>query len=111
MTQSNVTEFANLIEEELAKSKAENIEKIDLSGKGAICDIMYVASGSSNRTVKFIAERIEKAFKERSINVNVEGDDTCQWVLVDTGPVIVHILQPEAREYYNLEELWKKIAR
>jgi len=112
MQQNRKTEFTNIIEAALQKSKAEDITVIDLTGKDTICDAMYIATGSSSRSVKAIADHIVLAFKERNItNVNVEGEENCQWVLIDTGPIIVHIFQRGAREYYNLEELWTKLAK
>jgi ribosome-associated protein len=101
--------FAILVEKQLHDSKAENIIKIDLVGKSSICDYMYMATGTSNRHVKSIADNLEQAFQEAgAANIAIEGTENCQWVLIDAGDVIVHVFQPEARETFKLEEIWQK---
>lgn len=87
--------------------KAEQTITIDLRGKSAFSDFMVVTSGRSNRHVGAVAETIAKGLKERGIKgLHVEGLTNCDWVLIDTGEVIVHIFRPEVREFYNLERLW-----
>lgn len=98
------------VEAVFEKSKAENLIKIDLTGKNSICDFMFIASGSSNKMVQSIADEIEKSLKEIGIKPSVEGTENCQWVLIDTGSVIVHIFQPDARQYYHIEDIWNKLA-
>ena len=92
---------------ELEDVKAENIVTIGLSGKSDIADYMIVASGRSQRQVGAAAERVRKTAKALSGGaVAVEGLPACDWVLIDTGDVIVHIFRPEVREFYNLEKMW-----
>ena len=68
---------------------------------------MVIASGRSDRHVGAIAEQIKKKIKEAGASrVHVEGLETCDWVLVDTGDIIVHVFGPEVREFYNLEKMW-----
>lgn len=87
--------------------KAEETVTIDLRGKSAFSDFMVVTSGRSNRHVGAVAETIAKGLKEKGIKgLHVEGLTNCDWVLIDTGDVIVHIFRPEVREFYNLERLW-----
>lgn len=87
--------------------KAEHTVTIDLRGKSAFSDFMVVTSGRSNRHVGAVAETIAKGLKEKGIKgLHVEGLTNCDWVLIDTGEVIVHIFRPEVREFYNLERLW-----
>ncbi|HKJ62153.1 MAG TPA: ribosome silencing factor [Hyphomicrobiales bacterium] len=91
----------------LSDAKAENIVSIDLSGKTSIGDYMVIASGRSQRHVGAIAEQIRDAFKKAGCReLRVEGLPACDWVLIDSGDVIVHIFRPEVREFYNLEKMW-----
>lgn len=93
--------------QELEDIKAEDIMVIGLDGKSDIADYMIVATGRSQRQVGAAAERVRKAAKALSgAAVAVEGMPACDWVLVDTGDVIVHIFRPEVREFYNLEKMW-----
>lgn len=87
--------------------KAEETVTIDLRGKSAFSDYMIVTSGRVSRHVGAIAENIAKGLKEIGIkNIHIEGFPNCDWVLIDTGNVIVHVFRPEVREFYNLERLW-----
>jgi ribosome-associated protein len=87
--------------------KAEETVTIDLHGKSAYSDYMVVTSGRSNRHVGSIAENVAKGLKEAGIkNIHVEGLPNCDWVLIDSADVIVHVFRPEVREFYNLERLW-----
>jgi ribosome-associated protein len=87
--------------------KAEDIETIDLSGKTSIGDYMVVASGRSQRHVASIAESVVKDVEQSGIpRVRVEGMRQADWVLIDTGDVIVHVFRPEIRSFYNLEKMW-----
>lgn len=91
----------------LEDMKAEETVTIDLRGKSAFSDYMIVTSARANRHVGAIAENVTKALKETGIkNIHVEGLPNCDWVLIDTGDVIVHVFRPEVREFYNLERLW-----
>lgn len=88
-------------------AKAEDIVTLDLAGKTSIADAMIVASGRSDRHVGAIAERIIGSLKEMGQpSPRVEGMPVCDWVLIDTGDVIVHLFRPEVRSFYNLEKLW-----
>ena len=97
----------DLILAKIDDMKAEQTVTIDLRGKSAFSDFMVVTSGRSNRHVGAVAETISKGLKENGIKgLHVEGLTNCDWVLIDTGEVIVHIFRPEVREFYNLERLW-----
>ena len=68
---------------------------------------MIIASAESNRQVKALANHVRERLKESGATiVGVEGEESGEWVLVDAGDIIVHIMQPSVRAYYNLEELW-----
>ena len=87
--------------------KAEETVTIDLRGKSAFSDYMIVTTGRANRHVGAIAENVAKGLKENGIkSIHVEGLPNCDWVLIDSGDVIVHVFRPEVREFYNLERLW-----
>lgn len=91
----------------LDEAKAEEILSIDLKGKSSIGDYMVIATGRSDRHVGAIAEQLRHQLKEAGRNyVRVEGLDSCDWVLVDTGDIVVHVFRPEVREFYNLEKMW-----
>ncbi len=90
----------------LDEAKAEQIKTIDLAGRSSIGDYMVIASGRSDRHVGAIAEQLHTKLKEQGTSARVEGLETCDWVLIDTGDVIVHVFRPEVREFYNLERLW-----
>ena len=91
----------------LDDAKAEEILAIDIRGKTSIGDCMIVATGRTDRHVGAIADQLQRSLKEYGVsNVRVEGQQTCDWVLVDVGAVIVHVFRPEVREFYNLEKMW-----
>lgn len=91
----------------LEADKAEDIVLIDITGKTTIADYMVVASGRSSRHVAAMAEHIhERLNPELENNVHMEGQTTGDWVLVDTGDVIVHLFRPEVRDFYRIEKLW-----
>lgn len=91
----------------LDEAKAEKLVTIDLKGKSSIGDFMVVATGNSDRHVGAIADQLRQKLKESGADhVRVEGKDACDWVLVDTGDIIVHIFRAEVREFYNLEKMW-----
>ena len=92
----------------LEDSKAENIVSIDIQGKSSLGDYMVIASGRSHRHVSAIADHLLKAFKDAGFSgVRVEGLASADWVLIDSGDVIVHVFRPEVREFYNLEKMWQ----
>jgi ribosome-associated protein len=96
-----------LVLESLEDSKAENVTSIDIAGKSALGDYMVVVSGRSNRHVTAIAEHLIDDLKAEGFgNPRIEGLETGDWVLIDTGDIIVHVFRPEIREFYNLEKMW-----
>jgi ribosome-associated protein len=91
----------------LNDDKAEDIVQIDLRGKTEIGDYMIVCSGRSTRQVSAISEKLAQRVKdEYGHAVRIEGKDSGDWVLIDTGDVIVHVFRPEVREFYQLEKMW-----
>jgi ribosome-associated protein len=105
--QPDASKTLNMILSRLDDMKAEETVTIDLRGKSAFSDYMIVTSGRANRHVGAIAENVAKGLKETGIkSVHIEGLPNCDWVLIDSGDVIVHVFRPEVREFYNLERLW-----
>lgn len=91
----------------LNDDKAEDVVQIDLRGQSSIGDYMVIASGRSTRQVSSMAEKlVDRIKREFGFTSKVEGKDAGDWVLIDTGDVIVHIFRPEVREFYQLEKMW-----
>lgn len=91
----------------LDEAKAEKLVTIDLKGKSSIGDFMVIATGGSDRHVGAIADQLRQKLKESGVDhVRVEGLESCDWVLVDTGDIIVHVFRAEVRDFYNLEKMW-----
>ncbi len=87
--------------------KAKDISEIDVRGKSGVTDLLVIASGTSSRHVKSIADEVVKKAKQAgNPPIGVEGQREAEWVLVDLGDVIVHVMLPRTREFYGLERLW-----
>lgn len=103
----SLKQLERLIITSLDQHKAEDIVSIDLTGKSDVADRMIVASGSSARHVSALADHVSHALKQAGYDtVPVEGKDTCEWVLVDAGNIIIHLFHPHLRMLYNLEKMW-----
>jgi ribosome-associated protein len=91
----------------LEELKAKDVREIDVRGKTSIADLLVIASGTSARHVKSIADEVAKFAKKAGVMpLGVEGETEGEWVLVDLGDVIVHVMLPRIREFYGLERLW-----
>jgi len=100
-------EIIDLIIKALEDRKAQSISVIDVMGKTSVTDTLIIASGTSSRQVASIAEYVvEQARKNNMEPIGVEGQQASEWVLVDLGDVIVHVMKKETREFYQLEKLW-----
>ncbi|MFP7721912.1 ribosome silencing factor [Lysobacter sp. A3-1-A15] len=87
--------------------KAKDVVEIDVRGKSSVTDYMVVVSGTSTRHVKSIADEVVKQAKQLDVMpLGVEGEREAEWVLVDLGDVVVHVMLPRVREFYALERLW-----
>ena len=96
-----------IILKSLEDDKAEDIVQIDLRGKTEIGDYMVICSGRSTRQVAAISEKLAQRVKEETAQTpRMEGKDIGDWVLIDTGDVVVHVFRPEVREFYQLEKMW-----
>jgi ribosome-associated protein len=92
----------------LEDSKAEELVTIDIHGKSALGDYMVIATGRSQRHVGAIADHLLRDLKEKGLgSPRVEGLPHSDWVLIDTGDIIVHLFRPEVREFYGIEKMWQ----
>ena len=87
--------------------KARDVTVLDVRKLTSFTDTMIIASAESNRQVKALARHVRDRLKETGATIiGVEGEEAGEWVLVDAGNIIIHIMQPAVRAHYNLEELW-----
>ncbi|WP_281645122.1 ribosome silencing factor [Parendozoicomonas sp. Alg238-R29] len=104
--QSN--ELKNLVVGTLEETKGKDITVLDVSDKTDVTDAMIIVSGTSSRHVKSLADNLVKTCKEAGVMpLGVEGEEQAEWVLVDLGDVVVHLMMPSARQFYDLERLWE----
>ena len=105
--EDRIGDLENMILARLDDDKAQDVVFIDLKGKSAVADGLVVASGRSHRHVGAMADHLLRALKEEGYGrVRVEGLPHCDWVLIDTGDVIIHLFRPEVRAFYNIEKIW-----
>ncbi|MFQ5659010.1 MAG: ribosome silencing factor [Gammaproteobacteria bacterium] len=91
----------------LDELKAVDIQVLDVQNLTSITDIMIIASGRSGRQVKALAEKVIETSKELGMPpLGVEGERQAEWILVDIGDVVAHLMHPVTRDYYQLEKLW-----
>jgi len=103
----NIQKLQRAVVDALEDVKAQDIKVFDTRHLTSLYDRVIIASGTSNRQTRALAASV--ADKSRALGVPVlssEGEDTGEWVLVDLGDMVVHIMQPAIRQYYNLEEIW-----
>lgn len=102
------TPLLQLVIDALEEVKAQNITPLDVREITSVADTMVIASGTSNRHVKALADNVSDAAKTAGYPpIGSEGESTGEWILVDLGDVIVHLMLPATREFYDLERLWK----
>lgn len=103
-------QILDIVTSSLEDGKAEDVVVIDLRGKTSIANEMVVASGTSDRHVISLAQRIQENLKKAGYKSVSEGENKGDWVLIDAYDVIVHLFRPEVREFYNLEKMWNSAA-
>jgi ribosome silencing factor RsfS/YbeB/iojap len=87
--------------------KAKDVKEIDVRGRASFADLLVIASGTSTRHVKSIADEVVRFAKRAGVlPLGVEGEKEAEWVLVDLGDIVVHVMLPRIREFYSLERLW-----
>ena len=103
----NSEELTELVIDALEDLKGQDIVRLDVSDMTTVTDYMVVASGTSNRHVKALADAVaEKSKAAGHRPAGVEGEDGGEWILLDLGDTLVHVMLPRVREFYNLEKLW-----
>ena len=104
---TDLNELKQVVINSLEDMKAKDITLLDVKPLTSVADLMVVASGTSNRHVKAIAENVREQVKKNNIQaLGIEGQEAAEWVLVDLGDIIVHIMLPDTRRFYDLEKLW-----
>ena len=100
-------QLTELVVDALDDLKAVNTVTVDVRELTDVMDLLVIASGTSNRHVKALADNVAVKAKEQGVRpLGVEGDDVGEWVLVDFGDVVVHVMLPATRDFYDLERLW-----
>lgn len=111
MTEVTTDALQQLVQQALEDMKADHINALNLEGVSGFTDRMVFASGTSNRHVKSIAQSVVEAAKQAGVHVfGSEGEDVGEWVLVDLGDVVVHVMLPDTRDFYDIERLWREQA-
>lgn len=107
MTTITAEAIKNSVLNTLDDMKAKDVVCLDVKPLTSLADFMVVASGTSTRHVKAMADRVEEDAKKIGVKpLGVEGAQAAEWVLVDLNDVIVHVMMPDARRFYDLEKLW-----
>ena len=108
----SVDELEQLAVKALEELKGNEITVIDVSEMTDVTSRMVIASGTSSRHVRSLAENVAiEAKRANEQPLGREGEDSGDWVLVDLGEIVVHVMMPEARDYYNLEKFWEDFKR
>lgn len=104
----NIEELKALAVNAVEDLKAFDINLVDVQGRSSITDVLLFASGRSDRQVKSIANNVVYEAKKAGVEIlGIEGLNTGEWVLVDLGDVVVHIMLPQVRDYYGIERIWE----
>ena len=108
----NSDQQKNMIVEALEDHKALDIKVLDITEISTFADYMIVASGTSSTHIKSIAGNAKRDLSRKGLNtIGEEGEDSSEWVLIDFGDIVVHVMRQEVREFYDLEQLWDKDLR
>ena len=102
-----ITELEKIVVDALEDIKARDIEVIDTTKLTPLFERVIVATGDSGRQVRALANHVREKLQANGVQIlSTEGEENGEWVLVDSGDIVVHIMQPAIRTYYSLEELW-----
>ena len=100
----------HLIERVLIDAKGQDIRVLDVRKIAGFTDYMVIASGTSNRHVATLADKVVDKLRGRGLRpIGVEGKEVGDWVLIDFGDVVTHVMRPQTRDFYNLEKLWGEV--
>ena len=103
----HIDDLQHLIVDALDDLKATNIVTIDVKDLSTVTDRMIIATGNSRRQVSSLAKYVQEKAKEAGVDTyGMEGEDAGEWVLVDFGDIVVHVMQSDVRHFYQLERLW-----
>lgn len=106
-----ISELQAFVLDKIEDMKARDIQVVDVKGKSPVTDVMIVCTGTSKTHVKSISNHLYLEAKSHDIYVmGVEGTEESEWVLVDMGGVVVHIMQQQTRDMYQLEQLWQSVG-
>ena len=107
------TDLTRFIADALEDLKALDIRIVDVRGQTSVTDFLVIASGTSSRHVKSLADHVAQEMKvKHGVGaLGSEGADAAEWVLVDFDSVVLHVMQPPIREFYDLERLWERRGR
>ncbi len=112
MSPLEIREYAMLAAHAAAEKKAADVVVLDVATSIVITDYFVIASGSTDRQVRAIADEIEMQLKEAGLRaIGREGEREAKWILLDFGDIVVHVFQPDEREFYRLEKLWNDTDR
>jgi ribosome-associated protein len=101
-------QLAQIVTTALEDIKAQDVQVLDVRKLTSLMDVMIVASGTSDRHVRSIADKVIEAAREKGVKpLGIEGTNNAEWVLVDLGDVVLHVMQRKTRELYQLEKLWE----
>ncbi len=107
-SEPTVQQLHQLVLSTLEELKAVDVKSVDVTGLSPLTDHFVVASGNSTRHVKSMADKLVQAAKAKGLQPRgVEGEQEAQWILVDLNDIIVHLMLPQARAFYNIEKLWE----
>lgn len=106
--QQNIEQITQIALNALEDIKGENILLIDTVEQSSLFSKIIICTGTSNRHTKSLANNVIEELKKQEVNIiGIEGQNGGEWVLVDTGDVVVHVMLPQVRAYYDLEGIWK----
>ena len=111
MAKKDDEKILEIVQKTLEDNKADNVVVMDLRGKTSLASFMVVASGTSQRHVASLAEKIQQNLKNVGFKTSTEGEEKADWVLIDAFDVIIHIFKPEVRDFYNIEKMWQSVIK
>lgn len=109
-TKQEDEKILEIVQQTLEDNKADDVVVMDLRDKTSLASFMVVASGTSQRHVASLADKIQQNLKNQGYFSSTEGEEKADWVLIDAFDVIIHIFKPEVREFYSIEKMWQSVG-